>query len=73
MREEFLHYAELMVFYARLIRINHFNNIQLSPEGEVNSGGYIQCAEMQSVEVYIHRSSVTLRGIVVLVFTKSDG
>ena len=25
-----------------------------------------------SVEVYIHRSSPTLRGIVVLVFTKSD-
>ena len=33
------------------------NNIQLSPEGEV----------------YIHGSSPTLRGIVVLVFTKSDG
>ena len=31
--------------------------IQLFPEGEVNSGGYIP----------------TLRGIVVLVFTKSDG
>ena len=27
----------------------------------------------RSVEVYIHRSSPTLRGIVVLVFTKSDG
>ena len=36
------------------------NIIQLSLEGEVNSGGYI------------HRSSPTLRGIVVLVFTKSD-
>ena len=42
-------------------------SIQLSPEGEVNSGGW------RSVEVYIHRSSPTLRGIVVLVFTKSDG
>ena len=29
--------------------------------------------ETQSVEVNIHRSSPTLRGIVVLVFTKSDG
>ena len=28
--------------------------------------------EMRSVKVYIHRSSPTLRGIVVLVFTKSD-
>ena len=28
---------------------------------------------MQSVEVYIHRSSPTLRVIVVSVFTKSDG
>ena len=37
------------------------NSIQLFPEGEVKSGGYI------------HRSSPTLRGIVVLVFTKSDG
>ena len=36
-------------------------NIQLSPEGEVNSGGYT---------VYIHCSSPTLREIVVLVFTK---
>ena len=40
---------------------------QLSPDGEVNS------TETRSVEVYIHRSSPTLRGIVVLVFTKSDG
>ena len=29
--------------------------------------------ETQRVEVCIHRSSPTLRGIVVLVFTKSDG
>ena len=29
--------------------------------------------ETRGVEVYIHRSSPTLRGIVVLVFTKSDG
>ena len=29
--------------------------------------------ERRSVEVYIYRSSPTLRGIVVLVFTKSDG
>ena len=44
---------------------------QLSPDGEVNSGGIY--TETRSVEVYIHRSSPTLRGIVVLVFTKSDG
>jgi len=47
------------------------NNIQLSPEGKVNCGGYY--TETRSIEVYIHRSSLTLRGIVVLVFTKSDG
>ena len=29
--------------------------------------------EKRSVEVYIYRSSRTLRGVVVLVFTKSDG
>ena len=46
----------------------HNSNIQLSPEGEVNRGGYIPRRE-----VYIHRSSPTVRGIVVLVFTKSDG
>ena len=50
---------------------NKINNIQLSPEGEVNSGGYN--TEMQSIEVYIHRSSPTLGGIAVLEFTKSDG
>ena len=38
----------------------------------MNSGGY-NYTETRSVEVYIHRSSPTLRGIVVLVFTKSDG
>ena len=48
------------------------NDIQLSPEGEVNSGGYNN--KTQSIEVCIHRSSPTLGGgIVVLVFTKSDG
>ena len=47
-------------------------NIQLSPEGEVNSGGYTY-TETRSVEVYIQRSSPTLRGIVVLVLTKSGG
>ena len=46
--------------------------IQLSPEGEMNSGGY-NYSETQSVEVCIHHSSPTLRGIIVLVFTKSDG
>ena len=45
-----------------------WNNIQLSPEGEVDSG-YIP----RRVEVYIPRSSPTLMEIVVLVFTKSDG
>ena len=50
------------------------NNIQLSPEGEVNSGGYTgRYTEMRSVEVYIQRSSPTLRGVVALAFTKSDG
>ena len=47
-------------------------NLQLSPEGEVNNGGYTY-TETRSVEVYIHHSSPTLRGIVVLVFTKSGG
>ena len=45
-------------------------NIQLSPEGEVNSGVN---TEPWSVEVYIYRYEPTLRGIVVLVFTKSGG
>ena len=48
------------------------DSIQLSPEGEVNSGLYVARREA-SIEVYIHCSSSTLRGIVVLVFTKSDG
>ena len=48
------------------------NTIQLSPEGDVNNGGFIPRREA-SREVYIHRSSPTLRGIVVLVFAKSDG
>ena len=47
------------------------DNMQLSPEGEVNSGGYIPRREVS--RYYIHRSSPTLRGIVVLVFTKTDG
>ena len=46
--------------------------IQASPEGEVNSGGWIYI-ERRSVEVYSKRCSPTLRGIVVLVFTKSVG
>ena len=33
----------------------------------------IQYTETRSIKVYIHRSSPTLRGIVVLVLTKSDG
>ena len=45
-------------------------NMQLSPEGEVNSGVN---TETWSVEVYIYRYEPTLRGIVVLVFTKSGG
>ena len=45
------------------------NDIQLSLEGEVNSGGYIP--RRDSVKVYIHRSSPTFWGIVVLVFTES--
>ena len=47
-----------------------FNIIQLSPEGEVNSGSN---TETRSVEVYIQRCSPTLKGIVVLVFTESVG
>ena len=47
-------------------------NIQLSPEGEVNSIQLFPEGEMNS-ELYIHRSSPTLTGVVVLVFTKSDG
>ena len=35
--------------------------------------GQKKYTETRSVEVYIHCSSPTLRGIVVLVFTKSDG
>ena len=41
------------------------NIIQLSPKGEVNSGGYIPRRSEdrdRSVEVYIHCSSPTLRG-----------
>ena len=45
------------------------SNIQLSPEGEMNSGAY----ETRIVELYIRRSLPTMREIVVLVFTKSDG
>ena len=48
------------------------NSIQLFPEGEVNSGGYIPRREASRYN-YINRSSPTLRGIVVLVFIKSDG
>ena len=54
------------------MRNNNYYSIQLSSEGEMNSGGY-NYTETRSIEVYIHRSSLTLRGIVVLVFTKSDG
>ena len=46
--------------------------MQLSPEGEVNSGGYIVYLDVKRQSIYIHRSSQTLRGIVVLVFTTSD-
>ena len=42
------------------------DSIQLSPKGEVNSGGY-NYTERRGIKVYIHRSSPTLRGIVVLV------
>jgi len=56
-------------FYFVLPVLNE-NNIQLSPEGEVNRWIH---TERRSIKVYIHCSSPTLRGIVVLVFTKSDG
>ena len=48
------------------------NNVQPSPEGEVNSGGCILRGKAWRYKI-IHRSSLNLRGIVVLVFTKSDG
>ena len=50
----------------------NLNNIQLSLDGEVNSGADIY-RETRSVKVYIKRWSPTLKGIVVLVFTKSFG
>ena len=43
--------------------LKHVNNIQLSPDGEVNSGENIPRGETS-------RYTPTLRGIVVLVFTK---
>ena len=46
------------------------DSLQLSPEGEVNSGAY---TKTRSVELYIEHFSPILRGIVVLVFTKSVG
>ena len=47
------------------------NSIQLSPEGEVNSGVYIPRREASRyISTAIH---LPPRGIVVLVFTKSDG
>ena len=44
-------------------QLKHVNNIQLSPEGEVNSGENIPRGKTS-------RYTPTLRGIVVLVFTK---
>ena len=44
--------------------------IILSPKGRMNIVRYI--ARTGSVEVYIDRSSPTLRGKAVLVYTKSD-
>ena len=65
----------LCVFVATWVTI-----IQLSPEGEVNSRWIYIVGEERwiytstlRVSVYIHRSSPTLREIVVVVFSKSDG
>ena len=58
-----------IVFFRRLPRRLSLNNIQLSPEGEVNGGKFLP--KTWSVAVNIERCSPTLRGIVVLVFTKS--
>ena len=60
-----------IVFFRRLPRRLSLNNIQLSPEGEVNGGRFLP--NTWSVEVNIERCSPTLRGIVALVFTKSVG
>ena len=61
-----------MNFIYFVLTCYYYNyNIQLFPEGEMNSGGYIPRHEASR---YISNcSSPTLRGIVVLVFTKSDG
>ena len=46
------------------------NSIQLSPEGEVNSGGYIPRREaLRYISTALHQPW----GIVVLVFTRLDG
>ena len=58
----------LLIHYLLLTVNNNDNYKQLSPEGEVNSG-----LRREASRYYIHHSSPTLRRIVVLVFTKSDG
>ena len=59
--------------YHRNNIIGTVNIIQITPKGEVNSGGYIYRDAKRRGTVYIHSSSPTLRGIIVLVFTKADG
>jgi len=47
------------------------NSEQLFPEVDVSSDGYLPSREFSSGKVNIHHYSLTLRGIIVLVFTKS--
>ena len=56
--------------YERMELLTTWNNTQLFPEGEVNSGGYIPRREASRyISTALHRSW----GIAVLEFVKSDG
>ena len=44
------------------------NNVQLSPEEQVNRGGYK--TEAQSVKVYIHRSLLTTKTVNIQGYSK---
>ena len=60
-----------LAIYDLISNALSWNNIQLSPEGEVNSGGYIPRREAsRCIATALQRP---WGGIVVLVFTKSDG
>ena len=49
------------------------NSIQLSPEGEVNSGGDIQVAKRRGIYLALFTDPEGDKHIVVLIFTKSVG